>query len=216
MTDESLPVIDPGGEVVAERRNVAIRGLLLAAGTSDRFGEENKLLATIDGKPVVRHAAETLVHSALDGTTVVLGYEAEAVRSVLEDLPVDFVVNPDYESGQASSITVGLRTLSDADAVVIALGDMPAVSVETVDRLIETYRTGSGDALAAACGGVRGNPVLFDRKYFDQILEVRGDTGARDVLLTAERGGLVETDDPGVRRDIDEPRDIDPARDRPD
>ena len=214
MTAGELSVIHPGEQVVPERRDASIQGLLLAAGMSNRFGDENKLLASIDGKPVVRHAAETLVDSALDGTTVVLGYEAEAVRAALGDLPVEFVVNPDFNKGQASSLTAGLRTLLDADAVVIALGDMPNVSVATVDALIETYRRGGGDALAAAHEGVRGNPVLFDRAYFEAILEVSGDTGARDVLLAAERGGLVETDDPGVRRDIDHPTDMNDERDR--
>ena len=214
MSDEPLPIVQPAEQVVPGRRDASIRGLLLAAGTSDRFGGENKLLATLDGTPIVRHAAETLVKSAVDGTTIVLGHEAPAVRATLDDLPVEFVVNPDYVAGQASSLKAGLRTLLDSDAVVIALGDMPDVSVDTVDILIRTYRTGGGDALAASYAGVRGNPVLFDRRYFEEILEVSGDVGARDILLTAEQGGLVETKDPGVRRDIDEPGDMDRVRDR--
>ncbi len=211
MTRDELPVVEPKASTLEERREAPVHGLLLAAGTSSRFGEENKLLVEIDGLPVVRRAAETLVSSTLDAITVVLGYEADRVRAVLDDLPLEFVVNPDYEAGQATSVRTGLRAAADEDAVLIALGDMPSVAVDSVEKLLDAYRTGAGDALAAAYRGERGNPVLFDRAYFDQILDVTGDIGARNILLSAEQGGLVETGDPGVRRDIDRPADLNGA-----
>lgn len=209
MTPDELPLVEPKASTLEERRESPVHGLLLAAGSSTRFGDENKLLVEIDGIPVVRRAAETLVSSTLDAITVVLGYEADRVRAVLEDLPLGFVVNPDYEDGQATSVRTGLRAAADEDAVLIALGDMPDVAVESVEKLLDAYRTGAGNALAAAYRGERGNPVLFDRAYFDEILDVTGDIGARNILLTAEKGGLVETNDPGVRRDIDRPADLD-------
>lgn len=213
MTSADLPVVEPKESTLEERRETPVHGILLAAGTSSRFGEANKLLAELDGVPVVRRAAETLVSSTLDVITVVLGHDADEVRAVLADLPVEFVVNPDYEEGQATSVRTGLRAAADEDAVLIALGDMPDVDVESVEMLLDAYRTGAGDALAAAYEGVRGNPVLFDRAYFDRILDVDGDVGARNILLTAEHGGLVETHDPGVKRDIDRPADLDPTSD---
>lgn len=207
-----IPIVKPEKAILAGRQATSIHGLLLAAGSSNRFGEKNKLLAPIDGVPVVRHAAKTLVSSSINAITVVLGYEAERIRAVLEDLQVDFVVNTDYEKGQATSVRTGLQAVEEEEAVLITLGDMPCVSVESIETLLNAYRTGTGAALAAAYKGDRGNPVLFDRAYFDQILAVTGDTGARDVLLNAERPRLVETNDPGVKQDIDQPVDIGPTK----
>lgn len=189
-----------------------VAGLLLAAGTSSRFGSENKLLATIDGEPVVRHAARTLVESGVQSVLVVLGHEAGEVRAALDGLPVETVVNEAYETGQASSLRTGIRAVREctpeSEAVVVALGDMPFVSPATVDALVAAYATETGDALAAAFNGQRGNPVLFDSRYFDALSETEGDIGGREILLDSDRNALVAVDDPGVRRDVDVPDDL--------
>ncbi|WP_416838141.1 nucleotidyltransferase family protein [Haloferax sp. DFSO52] len=187
-------------------------GVLLAAGTSSRFGDQNKLLATVDRDPVVRHAAQTLVDSGVDAVVVVLGYEADRVREALDGLPVEIAVNDAYDTGQASSLRTGIEAVRDrypdADAVVVALGDMPFVASETVDALRVAYETGAGDALAAAFEGTRGNPVLFDARHFDALLDTEGDRGGREILLDGERSALVDVADAGIRRDIDAPDDI--------
>jgi molybdenum cofactor cytidylyltransferase len=209
----SLPVVDPpamrgprADEAGAPADGPTIAGVLLAAGTSSRFGERNKLLAPLDGKCVVRQAAETLLTSDVD-PVVVLGHEADRVRAALADLPVEFVENPDYRDGQATSVRTGVEAVRErADAALFALGDMPFVAPESVGALLAAYRAGAGDALAAACDGERGNPVLFDARFFDDLAGVSGDTGGRAILLS--EGALVETGDPGVRRDVDEPADL--------
>ena len=100
------------------------------------------------------------------------------------------------------------RGAADADAVVFALGDMPRVRPETVDRLAAAWRDGRGSALAAAHDGQRGNPVLFDSRHFDALAAVSGDTGGRSVFENAADSAVVETDDPGVRRDVDTRADL--------
>ncbi|WP_410766166.1 NTP transferase domain-containing protein [Haloferax sp. DFSO60] len=189
-----------------------IIGVLLAAGTSSRFGDQNKLLATLDSEPVVRHAARTLVESGVDSVVVVLGYEADRVRDALDGLSVDTAVNDAYDTGQASSLRTGIGAVRerypDTDAVVVALGDMPFVAPETVDSLCAAYAGGAGDALAAAFDGDRGNPVLFDARHFDALLDTEGDIGGREILLNGEKSALVAVDDPGVRRDVDVPDDV--------
>lgn len=208
-----LPVVDPdeferpapepssGGSRVA--------GVVLAAGTSTRFGEANKLLAALDGEPLVRHAARTLVEADVSPVVVVVGYEGERVRAALESLPVSVVENPSYEAGQATSVQAGIDALGERiDAVVIALGDMPSVATESVDRLVEAYHAGAGTALAAGYEGQRGNPVLFDSQHFDTLRAVHGDTGGRRVLLDAPDAALVETGDPGVTQDVDRRDDV--------
>lgn len=184
-----------------------IAGVLLAAGASSRFGDKNKLLVEVAGKPIVRHAAETLVAARLDPIVAVVGCDAKAVSNALADERLEIVENPEYRTGQASSLRVGIERIKDrSEAVVICLGDMPAIDVETIHTLCHAYRTGKGDALAAAYEGERGNPVLFGERWFAELLAIDGDIGGRNILR--EHGSLVETGDPGVRRDVDRPDDL--------
>lgn len=209
MTDDTLPHIEPG-EIGGERTPATVHGVLLAAGTSSRFGRANKLLEPVSGEPLVRHAARTLAQSATDGVTVVVGHEASRVREAVEDLEVAVRENDAYEAGQSTSVREGVLAAADAgaDAVLIALGDMPDVSTETVDWLIESYERGVGSAVAPAHGGQRGNPVVFDSRYFDSLVDVSGDVGGREILLSGEDSVLLAVEDPGVLRDVDRPEDL--------
>lgn len=206
---DSLPVVDPadlpsdGG-----RPSESVHGVVLAAGTSSRFGGRNKLLEPVEGAPLVRHAVETVAASDLDGVTVVVGHDDDRVRAALDGLDVRVRRNDRFADGQSTSVAVGVAAARarNADAVLVVLGDMPAVSVETVNMLSSAYSRGEGTALAAACDGRRGNPVLFDGRHFDALLSVEGDAGGREVLLA--EGVLVETGDPGVLRDVDRPEDL--------
>lgn len=207
MTDD-LPVVEPPFGAGDDSRTVL--GVVLAAGTSDRFGESNKLLAGWRGVPLVTHATRTLCDSTVDAVTVVVGHDAERVQSAVADCDASAVHNEAYEDGQSTSVRRGIGAARDrgADAVLFALGDMPSVRVASVDHLVAAYRAGTGTALAAAHDGNRGNPVLFDRRHFDALAEVRGDVGGRDILLADDSGALVETGDPGVLADIDRSADL--------
>lgn len=252
-TDDSLtalPVVDPPERRVDESRvdegsgtegRVAesevvesrVAGIVLAAGTSSRFGDSNKLLVDVDGEPMVRRSVVAFLDAGLDPVVVVLGHEADRVRGALDGLDVRFVANPDYESGQASSLRTGIRAVdamdgrengvegetdsmtdtteevAPVDAAVVGLGDMPDVDPVSVTGFVAAYEAGQGSALAAGYDGVRGNPVLFDRRYFATLADAGGDVGGRDVLLGADDAAVVETGDPGVRRDVDRPSDLD-------
>lgn len=203
-----LPVLEsePLDHPTRDRR---VAGVVLAAGTSSRFGDANKLLAEVDGAPIVAHATETLLDADLDPVVVVTGHEADAVAAAVDVHDVIVVENPDYATGQSSSVRVGVDALpDDVDAVVVALGDMPTVDPASVRRLVAAYEAGSGTALAAGVHGERGNPVLFDRQYFPALTALDGDVGARGVLLESADAAIVETGDPGVRRDVDHPDDL--------
>lgn len=217
----TLPIVEPPFERSDSRSDARVAGVLLAAGTSSRFGESNKLLASVDGAPeadhdpLVRHAARTLLGATdLDAVAVVVGYDAERVRGALSGLDVAFVENPDAERGQATSVRAGVEWASEVgvDAAVFALGDMPRVRPASVDRLVAAYRGGAGDAFAAACDGQRGNPVLFDACHFDALADVGGDIGGREILLDGDDSVLVETGDAGVLVDVDTKRDLDTVR----
>lgn len=209
MTPGSPPVRSPpaADEQLTE---VAVHGVVLAAGTSSRYGAENKLLQRVDGEPIVRRAARTLLEAGVEEVVAVVGHEADAVREALDGLDVRLRENEAYEAGQSTSVREGVRDAADwdADAVLIALGDMPFVAPASVTALLRAYEAWDASALAAAYEGQRGNPVLFDARHFDALADVDGDVGGRDILLTADDAALVETGDPGVRRDVDEPSDL--------
>lgn len=201
---EDVPLVDPASLDGAAGEETVV-GVLLAAGGSSRFGEANKLLAPVDGDPVVRHAARALLASGVERTVAVVGHDRDRVAAALDGLDVAVVDNPAHESGLASSVRAGVRAADGADAAVFALGDMPAVRPASVDRLLAAYRAGAGDALAAACDGRRGNPVLFDARHFDRLAALSGDAGGRQVFGESDAAALVETGDEGVLLDVDTP-----------
>lgn len=185
----------------------SIRAILLAAGGARRFGTQ-KLLQPLGGVPIVRRAAERLLAGGAPALTVVLGREAAAVRAVLRDLPAAFVVNRRYVAGLAGSIRAGIRALPpDAAGALVALGDQPDVSPEVVSALLAAFRGGHGPIVAPAYRRSRGNPVLFDRSLFPELLRLRGDVGAR-TLLAADPGRVYL-----VHFDLTPPGDVDTPAD---
>lgn len=162
-----------------------IAGLLLAAGGARRFGAQ-KLVQPHQGKPLVRHAAEALAAST-DALFVIVGHEAEKVRSALDGVRCECIVNADWASGLAGSVRAGIAALPDhADGVVIALGDQPGIDARVVRALIERRRDGAPPIVASRYRGVRGHPVLFDRSMFPELAALEGDVGAKPVI---ERAG---------------------------
>ncbi len=196
-------------EAAAAPRAPSIGCIILAAGQSRRMGSVNKLLAAIDGKPMVRWAAEAALASAAAPVFVVLGHEAGKVRAALEDLDVTFLDNPDYAQGIAGSVKRGIAALPrNADGAVVCLGDMPRVTPGLIDRLIAAYNPVEGRALVIPTWrGKRGNPVLIGKRFFAEMQTLTGDVGARPLIsqypeLTCE----VEMEDDAALVDIDTPQ----------
>lgn len=203
-----LPVVEPPADPQTDGSRIV--GILLAAGESVRYGRANKLLAGVDGEPVVVRAVTPLLAAGLADVVAVVGFQAQQIQGAIDD-SVSIVVNDAYARGLSTSVAAGVRAARerDADAAVFALGDMPWVSPDSVEALVGAYRAGHGDALAAACEGKRGNPVLFDARHFDALSTLDGDAGGRDILVESDDAALVETGDPGVVRDVDRPGDLD-------
>jgi molybdenum cofactor cytidylyltransferase len=136
---------------------------------------------------------------------VVLGHRAEEVRETLKEYNVSLVHNPDYTGGQSTSLRAGLKAVDDsAEAVLFVLGDQPLLKTRTVNRIIEAYRLGTKGIVAPFYRGQRGNPVLFDKKFFPEIFALAGDTGARKIIdLHNTQLARVDVDDVGVIFDID-------------
>ncbi|MDH5749032.1 MAG: NTP transferase domain-containing protein [Rhodospirillales bacterium] len=188
-----------------------IAAVILAAGMSRRMGGDNKLLLPLDGTPLVVRTVDAALKSKADPVIVVTGFEHEDIEDALTGKAVEFVHNPDYETGLSSSLAAGIKALgADIEGIVVCLGDMPRITAEHLDRLIAAF---DPDAMTSICvpvfGGKRGNPILWDRRFFADILALKGDQGARG-LIDAHHNqvGLVDMDDDAVLVDVDRPEDL--------
>ena len=185
---------------------IPIAGVVLAAGRSVRMGEINKLTEEWNGEALVSRVVRAAQSSKLDMFAVVTGHEAESVRAVL---PPDcaFTQNDDFAGGMAGSIRAGIYRLQGLAAVMILLGDMPLVSAQHINAMIDAYKTAddSGAIVVATCDGKWGNPVLFGPDHFRALKMLDGDRGARDIIK--ENSAKVATVEIGVAavRDFDTP-----------
>ena len=188
----TVVAMGPGGllKKSASRRRPSraprIAAVVLAAGRSQRMRGGNKLLEPVDGRPLVARAAGAAIASEADPVIVVTGHQHEQVAAALEGLNVTLAHNGDYRDGLSASVHAGLAAVpAGHDGAVLMLADMPDVDAEVVDRLMAAFDPVEGRAIVVAThGGTRGNPVLFARRYFPDILRVTGDTGARHVVDT--------------------------------
>jgi molybdenum cofactor cytidylyltransferase len=198
---------------VPAETNVA--AIVLAAGRSTRMGAENKLLADIGGNAIVRRVAEAALASRARPVLVVTGHQAEAVRAALAGLDVAFVANPDYAQGLSTSLTAGLRALPDGtEGALILLADMPRIAAADLDRLIAAFADAGGAKIIVPMHqGRRGNPVLWPRAHFAEMLRLDGDTGAGRLLAAhagTVRGVDLATD--AILADVDTPEALERER----
>jgi molybdenum cofactor cytidylyltransferase len=182
--------------------------LILAAGASTRMGRPKQLLGW-GRRPLVRAAAETAVAAGLAPILAVVGAARAEVVAALAGLPLRVIDNPEYARGQSTSLRAGIAALPlDAAAVVVLLSDQPFVTPQIVARVVAAWRTSGAAIVAPVYAGQRGNPVLFARAIFPELLAVGGDQGARAVLAAnPSRVHLVHFDDPLPLADVDTPED---------
>jgi molybdenum cofactor cytidylyltransferase len=167
--------------VTAARRIAAV---VLAAGRSTRMGGPNKLLAEIARRPLVRIAAEEALASRANPVIVVTGHQRAEVEKSLAGLPVRVVDNPDFAQGLGTSLKAGIAAVpADADGAIVCLGDMPQVDARLLDRLIAAFDPDRGALIVMPTHqGKRGNPVLWSRRFFPDLMAIEGDVGARHLI----------------------------------
>jgi molybdenum cofactor cytidylyltransferase len=200
-------------EADGEQRKVA--AIVLAAGRSTRMGGPNKLLAELEGRKLVRIVTEQALASKASEVIVVTGHQAELVEQALSGLDVRFVRNPDFAGGLASSVKAGIAAVSkETDGAVVCLGDMPMVSSLLLDNLIAAFAPDRGNLIVVPVSeGRRGNPVLWSRRFFQELMTLDGDIGARHLIAKhAEAVAEVPVEGDGAFLDIDTPQALEAAR----
>jgi len=203
----------PRGGARPGARAPRVAAVVLAAGQSRRMGDVNKLLAEVDGLPMVRATVAQVTAAGVRPVLVVTGHEAERVRAALteqaEGAGLEFVHNPQYADGLSTSLACGVAALDeDVDAALVCLADMPRVRARDIERLVAAYDPLEGRSICVPTRrGKRGNPVLWDRRFFAEMTAVRGDVGARH-LIGEHQDAVCEVamDHDGVLLDVDSPQ----------
>jgi molybdenum cofactor cytidylyltransferase len=191
-----------------------IAAVVLAAGLSRRMGQA-KLLMPVGGRAIVRHVVESVLAGGVDSVWVVSGPDVEPLEAALGGLDVQIVVNPAPAEGQAASLRVGIAALpASADAALVALGDQPWLAPAIIPALLAARRTSPKLIVAPRYRDGQGNPVLFKREIFPELLRLTGDQGARPIIQKEPaRVEWVDLDLP-MPPDVDTPDDYEKIRAR--
>ena len=184
-----------------------IPGVVLAAGKSSRMGRPKALLPIGPGETFLDRVTRTLFDGGVDQLFVVVGANAETIKSQMPDDPrIRMLINPDYEQGQLTSLATALRHIDRATVTgaVVTLIDVPLVSAETVRILITAHRREAASIVRPVSNGRHGHPVIFHSRLFDELCDADPRQGAK-VVVRAHAGDIHEVmvDDEGAFVDID-------------
>ncbi len=195
------------------RHDEYISAVVLAAGASRRMGKQDKLFLSLNGKSVLRRSVENALKADVKDVLVVAGENFHRVNLELKQLHVQVLLNRNHPLGISTSIITGVRALNpNTEAAVILLADQPNLQPQTINRLIETYRAGEHRIVVGRYHGIIGNPALFARDLFPELLQLYGDVGARSVLKR-HSDALAVVDIPEEEAlDVDTPEDLERLR----
>jgi molybdenum cofactor cytidylyltransferase len=188
--------------------------IILAAGSSSRLGRPKQLIE-FQGKTLIRRAIEFAVTSKADSLVVVLGWNPELIQSGFDSTQIPSVINENWEEGMASSMQVGLRFLMEKgqpDQVILMLCDQPFVDAKILDQLILAKEKSGKGIAACAYSDTLGVPALFDQKYFEEMLSLKGSEGAKKVILK-NKEDVFTIDFPLGKIDLDTEADLEKLKD---
>jgi molybdenum cofactor cytidylyltransferase len=198
----------------ADRTGARVAAIVLAAGRSSRMAPHNKLLQAIDGEPMVRRVVGIALASGAHPVIVVTGFDAKRVADALRGLhglAATIVHNPSYADGLSTSLRAGLCALpGGCDGALICLGDMPGVETGVLQALMSAFAASGRDAICVPVRhGRQGNPVLWGASYFNEMMAIDGDSGAKPLIARhADRVVQMEVATDSIFEDVDAPSDL--------
>ena len=171
-------------EKITDSNKENVVAIILAAGQSTRMGDQNKLLLKINENSMIKDYINKLNQCNLANIIVVTGHESAVIEKDLSNTGVLFTHNKEHKVGISSSIKAGVSKLeSSVDAVLICLPDMPFVNAYDINQLIENYNPDKGQLICVPTSfGQRGNPVLWDKRFFNELMQLEGDIGAKNLI----------------------------------
>ena len=188
-------------------------GIILAGGSSIRFGRPKQLLE-LKGKYLIEYVLNAALGSRLNHVVLVLGHDHQNILQALEARTtherLQVVINHHYLEGQSRSLQAGLLKIRQAfPSVMFLLGDQPLLDSNTIDHMLAGFRHSAKDICVPVCKGKRGNPTIFNRILYNQLMTIEGDIGARDIIrANSDRVLYIELDDPLCFFDIDSQKDF--------
>ena len=188
-------------------------GVILAAGMSARFGRPKQLLK-LKNKHLIEWVLDSALTSQLQHVVLVLGHEYQEILRILGTRTnhprLEVVINHRYLEGQSRSLTTGLSKVRHThSSVMFLLADQPLLTAKTIDRMLEIFWNSKKDIGVPVCRGKRGNPTIFSRKMYEQLMAIKGDIGARDIIRANPSCVLqIEVDDPKCFFDVDSEKDF--------
>ena len=169
-----------------------ISSILLAAGQSKRMNGENKLIKEINGVPLINHAIENILGSAVDEIVIIVGFEKEIIENIIKkNKKIKIIYNKDFKTGISSSIKIGLNNISNkSEDFFISLGDMPNVNQNIYNKLIKAkYKYNKKlkveykkEIIIPTYEGKEGNPILFSKFMKEKVMDIEGDFGAKKII----------------------------------
>jgi molybdenum cofactor cytidylyltransferase len=188
-------------------------GIVLAAGEGRRFGSL-KQLAELDGVPLLQHAVDAMLAvPAIDPIVVVLGAQASGVRAAVDFGDARVVECDGWQEGMAASLRCGVEAVGEPDWVLVTLGDQPLITPQVIAMVMDHADTAPPGTVAvrATYDGVPGHPVALGRALLPDVMALRGDAGARD-LLTGPHVKMVEAGHLCRPDDVDTPDQLEAIR----
>lgn len=159
---------------------------------------------------MIEHILKSVQESNVDEIIVVLGFMADEIAKRVPEDKVKIVINPDYKAGQSTSLKAGLKAIdAKTEAVIFILADQPFMKASIINEIIRRYKRTHAPIVLPTYKGKRGNPVLFDKALFKEMLNTSGDVGARSIIRSHDKNvEEVEVNNPSVLYDIDTVEDL--------
>ena len=189
-----------------------VHAVILAAGASARFGKGNKLLAEVEGRPMLQSVVEAVRAGGVDKTVVVTGRDHASISTLLRGYAVKVALNERWREGMGTSLAKGVKELrgEKCAGILVCLGDLPFLSSRIVGKVIGVFRQDGGERIVVpVVNGRRGHPVLFPVSYAIELGQLVGDEGARSILNRSENRLMeVEVDSLEIVQDVDRQSDL--------
>ena len=184
--------------------------LIMAAGASRRLGQSKQLIE-YQGQTLIRRISQEAIRANIGNVTIVSGYDHKRIEQEVQDLEVIIYYNEEWEEGLGASIRNGVKELlkvnPHTDAILLTMVDQPFVDSAHLQKLANAYDPSRSMIIASAYSSTFGVPVLFDSSYFDEMMELKGDEGGKQVLVKYIKN-IVEIPFVAGAIDIDEETDL--------